>query len=513
MLGGAIEASAQTYTDIHNFDGSKGASPSSPQLLVQGRDGNLYGTTPYGGNNSGVVFKITPDGALTIIYNFDGPNGERPDAGLTMGTDGNFYGTTLYGGTHNVGTIFQVTPAGVHTLLYSFTGGSDGEYPYATPTLGADGNLYGVTQSATAYKITPSGKFTLLGSIPERSFAPLVLANDGNFYGTTQRGGSTNAGTVFKMTPAGKVSIVYNFDTTHGAAPWGGVVQGADGNLYGTTTAGGSVSGGVVFRVTRSGSLKVLHNFPTNDPNDGNNPVAGVVTATDGNIYGVTFAGGINGLGVYYEVSAAGKYSVLYNFDKPNGSEPSATAMQHTNSAIYGLTGAGGSLGDGVVYSLGLNTGSFVKLVLSSGKVGSTVQILGSGFNSTTKVKFNGTSANFTVVSDTYMTAKVPAGAASGPILVTTSAGPLASSTSFRIIPKVVSFSPTSGTVGAQVVIKGNTFTGATKITFGGAKATTFSVDSDTQITATVPAGAKTGKITVTTPSGSGTSSAVFIVT
>ncbi|MBZ5626967.1 MAG: phospholipase, partial [Acidobacteriia bacterium] len=161
----------------------------------------------------------------------------------------------------------------------------------------------------------------------------------------------------------------------------------------------------------------------------------------------------------------------------------------------------------------GLIASPFVKLVLSSGKVGTTAQILGAGFNSTTKVKFNGTSATFTVVSDTYLTAKVPAGATTGAVTVTTSAGTLTSSTTFRVIPKVVSFSPTSGPVGTPVVIKGNSFTGATAVTFGGVKATTYTVDSDTQITATVPTGAKTGKIGVTTPGGTGTSSGVFTVT
>lgn len=177
------------------------------------------------------------------------------------------------------------------------------------------------------------------------------------------------------------------------------------------------------------------------------------------------------------------------------------------------MTGAGGNRNDGVVYSLDLGVSQFVKLVLSSGKVGTTVEILGAGFNGATKVKFDGTTASFTVVSDTYLTAKVPAGATTGPVSVTTSAGTLTSSTTFRVIPKVVSFSPTSGTVGTQVVIKGNSFTGATAVTFGGVKATTFTVNSDAQITATVPTGAKTGKIAVTTPGGTGTSSGVFTVT
>jgi uncharacterized repeat protein (TIGR03803 family) len=514
MLFGAAEASAQTYTDIHDFDGTLGSSPASPQLLVQGRDGNLYGTTPYGGNNSGVVFKITPNGALSVIYNFDGTaHGSRPDSGLAMGTDGNFYGTTLYGGPNNVGTIFQVTPAGAITTLYKFTDGSDGAYPYAPPTLGPDGNFYGVTQAATAYKITPSGTFKLLGSIPDRSFAPLLLGADGSFYGTTQHGGKLNLGAVFRMTTAGKVTTIYSFDGTHGSVPIGCLAQAADGAFYGTTSGGGSGNGGVVFRVTKGGSYKVLHNFPTNSASDGNNPIAGLVAATDGNFYGDTFAGGSDNLGIVFQTTPAGKNTVVFNMDKTRGSGPGTTQVQHTNGIVYGMTGGGGNRNDGVVYSVDLGASPFVKLVLSSGKVGATVQVLGAGFDGATKVKFNGASSSFTIVSDTYLTAKVPAGATTGPVTVTTSASTLTSSTKFRVIPKVVSFNPTSGTVGTTVTIKGNSFTGATAVTFGGVKATTFTVNSDTQITAEVPTGAKTGKIAVTTPGGTGTSSGVFTVT
>ena len=514
LLFGGMEASAQTYTDIHDFDGTDGASPNAPQLIAQGRDGSLYGTTPYGGNGSGVVFKITPNGALSAIYQLNGTSdGSHPNSGLALGTDGNFYGSTVNGGANSVGTIFQVTPAGGFTTLYTFTGGKDGAYPYGTPALGPDGNLYGLTQYATAYKITPSGTFKLLGSIPDRSFAPLLLASDGNFYGTTQHAGTSNQGTVFKMTTGGKVTVIYNFDGTTGGVPIGGLAQGPDGAFYGTTGGGGSGGGGVVFRVTKSGSYKVLHNFPSSGTNDGHDPIAGLVAATDGNFYGAAFAGGSDSLGIVFKTTPAGKNTVVFNLDKTNGAAPGATQIQHTNGIVYGLTNSGGSRNDGVVYSVGLSASPFVKLVLSSGKVGTTAQILGAGFNSTTKVKFNGTSATFTVVSDTYLTAKVPAGATTGAVTVTTSAGTLTSSTTFRVIPKVVSFSPTSGPVGTPVVIKGNSFTGATAVTFGGVKATTYTVDSDTQITATVPTGAKTGKIGVTTPGGTGTSSGVFTVT
>jgi uncharacterized repeat protein (TIGR03803 family) len=512
LLIAAAVAAAQTYTDLYDFDGTHGASPAYPQLLAQGQDGNLYGTAPSGGSNSGVVFRVTPAGALTVIHTFNN-DGFRPNAGLALGTDGNFYGTTVLGGTNNVGEIFKVTPSGTLTVLYSFTNGSDGAYPYGTPTLANDGNFYGLTQSATAYKITPSGTFKLLGTIPDRSFAPLCLGKDGNLYGTTQHGGSLNQGTVFKMTTAGKVTVIYNFDVTHGGVPWGGLVQGADGNFYGTASGGGSGGGGVVFRVTPAGTIKVLHNFPVNDPSDGEDPVAGLVAATDGSFYGATSTGGSNGFGVLFKVTSAGHYTLLYNFDKTHGAGPESSPVQHTNGTVYGEASAGGSKGDGVFFSLDLSLGQFVKLVLSSGKVGNTVEILGAGFNSASKVKFNGKSATFTIVSDTYLTAKVPAGSSTGPVTVTTSAGTLTSSTTFRVTPKITSFDPTSGPVGTSVVITGHTFTGATKVTFGGVKASTFSVDSDTQVTAIVPTGAKTGKIAITTPSGTGSSSGVFTVT
>ena len=514
LLGGASLASAQIYSDIFNFNGTNGASPSDPQVMAQGQDGNLYGTVPSGVGNTGVVFRFTPAGAYTVLHTFNGPplDGLEPNAGLTLGLDGNFYGSTVLGGISSVGTIFKITPAGAITILYNFTGGADGAYPYGTPVLGNDGNFYGVTQYATAYKITPTGTFTLLGSIPDRSFAPLFLANDGNFYGTTQHGGTFNSGTVFRMTPAGVVTVIYNFDTTHGAVPWAGVVQGGDGSFYGTTTLGGNAGGGgVVFRLSPAGTLSVIHNFPVGTQNDGNDPIAGVILATDGTFYGVTWAGGTNDFGVVFKLAPTGQYLLLHQFDKVSGGNSASNLVQHTNGSVYGMAN-GGMHGDGVIYSLTLNLGVTVKLVLSSGKVGSTVEMLGNGFTGTTAVKFNGKSAQFTVVSDTYLTAKVPAGATTGPVTVTTPTGTLTSSTRYFVIPKVISFNPTSGQVGTSVVITGNSFTGATKVTFGGVKATSFTVNSDTQITATVPVGAQTGKIGVTTPGGTGTSSAVFTV-
>ena len=145
--------------------------------------------------------------------------------------------------------------------------------------------------------------------------------------------------------------------------------------------------------------------------------------------------------------------------------------------------------------------------------MGSTVEILGGGFTGTTNVKFSGTSASFQVMSDTYLTAVVPAGAKTGQVTVTTPAGILTSSTKFRVTPTILNFQPPSGAVGTQMTITGTGLTQTSKVTFGGVPATVFNVNSDTQVTATVPSGAKTGKISISTPGGTATSSGIFTVT
>jgi len=507
-------ASAQIYTDIHDFLYSDGSSPSYPQVMAQGRDGNLYGTTPAGGlARGGVMFRMTPDGILTPLFNFGGSTGSEPYSGLTLGLDGNFYGTTVLGGVNNLGEIFQMTPDGFLTVLYSFTGGSDGAYPYATPVLGNDGNFYGLTKSATAYRITPAGVFTLLGSIPGQSFAPLILGTDGNFYGTTQHGGAFNQGTVFAMTPAGTVKIIYSFDSSaHGGVPWGGVVQ-AGNYLFGTTSDGGSGNGGVVFRLTPSGNLAVIHNFPEGSQNDGSDPQAGLLFATDGTFYGSTFFGGTDDFGVLFKIGPTGQqYSFIYQFDKLTGEYSSSSLVQHTNGSVYGMAQGGGQ-NQGVVFSLALNLGARVKPLLSTGKVGSVVQILGSGFTGATLVNFKGASVVPNVISDTFLIARVPSRAQSGTLSVVTPTGTIPSMSPFLVVPMIVSFSPTSGPVGTPVVITGNSFTGATKVTFGGVSATSFTVNSNTQITAIVPKGARTGKIGLTAPGGTAKSSGIFTVT
>jgi uncharacterized repeat protein (TIGR03803 family) len=539
LLAGAVllltvataTSSHAQFSVLHNF-GTKsgdGTNPSYSGIVAQGRDGNMYSTTGNGGtNNLGTVFKVTPAGTLTVIYSFDGTHGSEPYGGLTLGTDGNFYGTAFGGGKFSYGTVFKITPGGSLTVLFNFTGGNDGSNPHAPPIEGTDGNFYGTTRTGgthiyygTVYKITPSGLFTTLYSFdvtPHGDYpvAPLVQGTDGNFYGTTVNGGASNQGIVFRITSSGKLTVLYSFGTT-GSQPYSPIIQGTDGNFYGTTAFGGSAGGGIAFKITPTGKLTVLYNFGV-----GSGPAvpyAGLVQATDGLFYGNTYQGGTMGDGTIFRMSAIGQISSLYDFDSTTGAIPEVTLLQHTNGILYGDTYEGGTskpacgnVGCGVFYRWNAGLKPFVSLVSTSGKIGKTIEILGQGFTGTTGVSFNGVAATFTFVSGTYLTAVVPTGATTGSVTVKTPGGTLTSNKTFRVTPVILSFSPTSGKVDTSVVITGNSLLQTNKVTFGGVKATTFTVNSNSQVKATVPTGAVTGKIGVTTSGGSATSSGTFTV-
>jgi uncharacterized repeat protein (TIGR03803 family) len=220
---------AGTLTTLHSFDGTDGSEPYAG--LVEGRDGNFYGTTYYGGANScqrqgcGTVFTITPNGTLTTLYSFCSQSGckdgQQPQGGLVEGSDGNFYGTTTWGGLaqrnyctdgYGCGTVFKITPHGILTTLHEFCshgGCPDGYWPY-------------------------SG---------------LVRGTDGNFYGTTYLGGANQSGTVFRITASGTFTTLYSFCLQYvndicmdGGTPIGALVQGTNGTFYGTAWSGGEQS-------------------------------------------------------------------------------------------------------------------------------------------------------------------------------------------------------------------------------------------------------------------------------
>lgn len=461
-------AHAQTYVDLYNF-GTNSGDPlpeESQNTLVQGRDGNLYGTAQAGGAQGfGAVFKITPGGTLTVLHSFTGSDGKYPASELTLGTGGNFYGTTRLGGTVGecsglgCGTVFRITPSGNLTTLYNFTGGDDGAQPYAAPIQATDGNFYGTTEyggmaglcpggftgCGGIYKMTPSGAITVLhefdvtdGKFPAGG---LVQADNGKFYGVTQAGGVHGAGVGFSITAGGKYVALHSFKGDP-SSPLSVLVAGSDGNFYGTCD-GGASSGGAAYEMDVNGNATALYSFG-NKSGGGRNgpPFAGLIQATDGNLYGVTSSNGgpSTGPGVIYRITLERAYSFLYVFTLTGGFDAFVKPIQHTNGLLYGETTYGGDLscgfdgsGCGTLYSFDIGLAPFVSLVSTSGGIGKTIGILGQGFAGTTGVSFNGTPAALAVKSDTYLTATVPSGATTGSVTVATPGGTLVSNKQFRV--------------------------------------------------------------------------------
>src|ERR1700691_577861 len=479
----AVALPAQTFTKLFNFDTTDGYEPMAG--LVQGADGDFYGTTPYGGANpqtycngcAGTVFKITPSGTLTTLYNFCSQSGcmdgEAPYAGLVQGADGDFYGTTEGGGANGGGTVFKITPEGRLTTLYSFCSlidCADGDAPMAGLIQGNGGDFYGTNANGganlgirpgggTVFKITPNGAVTMLYSFCARSgctdgqepHAGVVQGINGDFYGTTYVGGDYNVGTVYKITARGALTTLHSFCSQTGCADgqntYAGLVQGTDGDFYGTTYLGGATGNGTVFKITPTGTLTTLYSFCTEGVYpacpDGAWPNAALVQASDGRFYGTTPTGGANQLcGTAFKITISGAFTTLHSFcsrfECVDGANPQAGVVQGTNGDFYGTTLGGGGLGlfgDGTIFRLSVGLGPFVKTLPHYGNVGTAITILGTDLTGTTSVSFNGTPAAFEVVSATEITTSVPAGATTGSVQVTTPGGTLLSGGPFLVQP------------------------------------------------------------------------------
>jgi uncharacterized repeat protein (TIGR03803 family) len=446
---------AQSLGTLHSFGGADGAFPNA--LLVQATDGNLYGTTVEGGaNSSGTVFRMTPDGTLTTFYSFCAQtgctDGANPYAGLIQDTNGNLYGTTNAGGANNSGTVFQLDLGGSLTTLYSFcakSGCTDGANPEAALIQATNGDLYGTTYHGgtygygTAFRITPSGTLTTLHNFSKMSpAAGLVEAGNGDFYGTTTGTTAKLPGTVFEMNPGGRLTTLYKFCSQSACAdgyqPAAGLIQASNGDLYGTTLDGGTnLNGtGTAFQITPGGVLTTIDSFcSVGACANGEYPNAGLIQAGDGNFYGTTAGGGASGSGTIFQITPGGTLTTLYSFcSLPNctdGYHPMAGLTQDTNGILYGTTYDGGVNSLGTVYSLSMGLSPFVEFQTTTGRVGSVVNILGTDLTGATGVTFNGIAAKFTVVSADEITAKVPQGTTTGTIDVITPSGAITSSQSF----------------------------------------------------------------------------------
>ena len=257
---------AGVFTSLYLFTGgTDGDTPMGPLVLDQ--EGNLYGTTRYGGiTDNGTIFKLQPDGTLITLHLFAGfPDGEQPFAGLVADAAGNFYGTTYAGGNaFNFGTIFKLDASGHETVLYRFKGSADGSSPYSGVILDEAGNLYGTTVGGggsgggfgpgVVYKLDTKGTYTVLHTFEDQGgvpcYAPLVRDGNGNLYGTTILGGSRNFGTVFRRELSGRYRVLHNFlGGPDRGRNYSGLLRDKVGNLYGTTTRGGTNTVGTVFEI------------------------------------------------------------------------------------------------------------------------------------------------------------------------------------------------------------------------------------------------------------------------
>jgi len=483
-LGVSLASAVDTYTVLQNFGGN--ASP------IQGFGGYLYGTNgslagQYGDGDS--IFRMSPAGSASNFYTFcSQPNcaDGQGVVGIVLGSDGNIYGTTRTGGVNSsincsgeisqtCGTVFKLTPAGTLTTLYSFCSLSncaDGSLPASNLVQGFDGNFYGMTSfgggglacgndgfqplgCGTIFKITPQGGLTTLYSFCTDScvdgwypIGNLVQGWNGNFYGATNFGGTVSAGppwcgdspcgNIFEITPQGALTSLYSFcsqpNCADGVGPQG-LVLANNGVFYGATAGGGANNRGTVFALSKSNVPATLYSFCAKaNCADGADP-GNLIQASDGGLYGYTSSGGANSGGTLFKLSSAG-LTTLYNFcaqtDCFDGIMPNTPLFQYPTGTFYG-TADGGNPGVGVTYSLTTGAPFFLTTLPTLGTAGRKVTILGIGLNKATAVSFDGTSAQFTIVSSTEITATVPTGAKSGSVKVTTSGGTLSTVAPFLI--------------------------------------------------------------------------------
>jgi uncharacterized repeat protein (TIGR03803 family) len=327
--------------------------------LVQASDGNFYGTSTdsWGAPDASNVFRMTPQGVVTILHSFPIPENIYAviGAGLTLAPDGNLYGLATAGGAFGRGEVFRITPSsGTYTAVHAFTGWLDGGNPTSSPlTLGADGFLYGTTSNGGAYaqgtifRMSLDGTLTTLYAVaagPEGANprAALVQASDGNFYGTTYYGGLYDHGTIFRTTPSGATTTLYTFTGGQdGGYPMASLIQGSDGNLYGTTSLNGAYNAGTVFQVTTSGVLRTYHAFAGGA--DGAYPQAELIQGRDGSFYGTTYGGRTFGHGTVFRMAADGAVTILHVFaGDAEGAEPVAGLLQTADGTLYGTASSDG---------------------------------------------------------------------------------------------------------------------------------------------------------------------------
>src|SRR6267378_3693902 len=401
-------------------------------------------------------------------------------------------------------TTALVASAQTITTLHSFTF-DDGANPnLVTPTQGGDGNIYATTSiggsktvkcfCGTTFKMTPQGALTSVsvdGAIPDAGF---LLGRNGLLYGTTSSGGASGNGEVFRLnSQTGVLTVLHSFAGSDGASPEAPLTLGPGGEYYGTTAFGGANNFGTVFSITPSGTFKSLHSF--SGAGEGQNPSAGLTMGSDGALYGTTVAGGDIGQGSVFKLTPAGVVTVLHSFNVTDGANPEAGLLQASDGKIYGTTFFGGLHGEGAIFSI--TTDGTVTTLYSFPSFDHVDGANPFGLMQHTDGKFYGTTSE------------------GGTSINCDSFDSIGCGTVFSLdlgLGPFVTFVVPSGKVGSVIEILGTDLTGATVVSFNGVPASSFKVVRGTLIKATLPAGATTGPVTVTTSNGTLTSNVNFTV-
>ncbi|HEY6769840.1 MAG TPA: choice-of-anchor tandem repeat GloVer-containing protein [Candidatus Sulfotelmatobacter sp.] len=432
---------------------------------------------------------------VSALYNFNGQNSsQNPQAVmLAQGRDGELYGTTTGGGVD--GSIFKVSTSRIFASLFVFNG-TDGDVPSEGVTLADDGNLYGVAglggsgNNGLLFKISPSGAYSVLYEFTGGSdgFSPVaapIQASDGNLYGTTEFNNAGGA-TLYEYAPSsGDFSVIYQFSRGSIVAP---LIQASDGFLYGTTSNGGWANCGTIFKISTIG--KLLQSVPFSCHAAGAYPIFGpLLQASDGNFYGTTDEGGASNKGTIFRTTPDFKVAILYSFlghtkSAVDGSLPTAGLTQATDGNLYGTTSQGGASGAGTLFRISM-AGDYKMLYSFNGSAGTAPE-------GTLMQHTNGMLYGTAAVGGTNKLGTV--------YQVNLGLGPF------------ITFVQRTGSVGQTAQILGQKLTGATNVTFNGVPATSFTVASPTFLLATVPSGATSGPVVVTTPGATLTSNVNFNV-
>jgi uncharacterized repeat protein (TIGR03803 family) len=375
LFAAPVRAQLTNYSIVHGFHRGnvRGALPYSG--LCEGVDGALYGMTSEGGRyNSGTLFRLNKSGSgFSVLHDFGASagDGRYPRDSLIEGNDGNLYGTTRGGGATNWGTVFRIAKNGsAYQVLHSFTGtASDGAAPTIGLLEGSDGRLYGACGIlgagivGTIFRMDKDGSnYAVIRQFQGQTYdfrGAIVEGTNGMLYGATLYGGDYGPGVVFRLNKDGSgYGIVRHFGAyfADGQYPSGGLVLANNGLLYGHTSLGGPVNGGITYVVGHDGTYSgSVHSYTSTS---GKNPISAPIEGQDGYLYGTTDRGGTNDSGCVFRMKQdTTGYSVLHQFNYRTGDGVRAFGgvIQASDGLLYGTTSEGGRANKGTIYRLQTN--------------------------------------------------------------------------------------------------------------------------------------------------------------